>query len=110
MRQQMQEQRQGAAAAPAVAQPGDLWSKRSPSITTPVGYLLQVDKGTIDMRRLVDGIGIGRDTFKTCKEGNNYNKDSSEMIEISDMVLFLFYLVLTVFNPVFKNDRNRLKH
>ncbi len=32
-----------------------------------------------------------RDTFKTA--GNNYNQDN-EMIEISDMVLFLFYLVL----------------
>ncbi len=32
---------------------------------------------------------------KTCKgRGNNYNQDSGEMIEISDMVLFLFYLII----------------
>ena len=45
------------------------------------------------MLRLVDGIGIGRGYLQDLQEGNNYNQDSRND-EISDMVLFLFYLVL----------------
>ncbi len=47
--------------------------------------------------------GIGQDTFKTCKEYKQIKSSASSDFEISDMVLFLHYLVLIkLFNSVSK--------